>query len=159
MNKFILGILFTSVTFFTGYDPAVADTGTVDVTANVEQLVTVTVTAGSNTFTVTPGSAITDQDIATISIDSNDPTGYDVTLASANESSVVNGTDGMDYTVKYNGGSDTVLTSAGVNVEDASSVTGGPATRSLTLSIAAAETAGRAASAYTDTITVEIIGK
>jgi len=162
MNKFILGILLTSVTFFTGYDPAVADTGDVIVTATIQQVVAVDVTGNSNSFEVTPGSAVTNQDIATITIESNSSSGYDVTLTGTHATSVLTNTAedaSMAYTVKYNDGTATGVTTTATNVESSTGMTSGEETRSLTLSIDASETVGKAAEAFTDTITVEIAAK
>jgi hypothetical protein len=92
MNKFILGILLSSVTFSTGFDRAVAATDTVDVTATIQPVLNVVVSANSNDLNVTPGTAVIDQNIATITINSNNSAGYDVTLASDNASSVANST-------------------------------------------------------------------
>jgi hypothetical protein len=65
----------------------------------------------------------------------------------------------MTYTVSYNGGTGIGLTSSATNVENVTTQTEGEVTRSLTLSINASESVGKSAEAFTDTITVEIVGK
>ena len=142
--------------------PADAATDTVLVTGTISEVVTVAITPNSNSFSVTAGSAVTDQDIATIAINSNDPQGYDVTLTGTHATSILeNGgaSASMAYTVKYNGGSATGVTTIATNVESSTGQTAGAVNRSLTLSIAGSESTGKPAEAYTDTITVEILGK
>jgi hypothetical protein len=155
-------IALTCATLCTSIGPALAATDSITVSANIQEVVSVSITGNSNSFDVTAGSAISDQDIATITINSNDADGYDVTLAGTNATSILENADTdetMAYTVSYNGGTDIGLTTSPTNVENVTAQTEGEVTRSLTLSISASESVGKSAESFTDTITVEILGK
>jgi hypothetical protein len=162
MDKLTRIFVFLGATLYTGLSPVLAATDSVTVTANIQEVVTVSITPNSNSFSVTAGTAVTDQDIATISINSNDPNGYDVTLAGSNATSVLENGDldeTMAYTVKYNSGTAIEMSTTATNVENVTTQTDGAVDRSLTLSIAGSESTGKSAEAFTDTITVEIVGK
>jgi hypothetical protein len=125
-------------------------------------VVSVSIEGNSNAFDVTAGTAVANQDIATITINSNDPAGYIVTLAGTNATSVLENAavdETMAYTVSYNDGADIGLTTTATEVENVTTQTEGAVTRSLTLNISASESVGKSAEAFTDTITVEIVGK
>jgi hypothetical protein len=161
VNKLINGLFLAGVTFGAGLGSAMAASDFVDVTANVLEVITVDAAGNYNTFDVTPGTAVVDQDIATITIHSNDPDGYEVTLTGTHDTSILvnaGGTQSLPYTVKYAGGTAIGITDTATSVESVTDVTGGEVERSLTLSIEADDTIGKAAVAYTDTITVEILG-
>jgi hypothetical protein len=162
MKGLTRAIALTCATLSTTIGPALAATDSVTVTATIQEVVSVSVVGNSNSFDVTAGTAVTDQDIATITINSNNPDGYDVTLAGTNATSVLENSavdETMTYTVSYNGGTGIGLTSSATNVENVTTQTEGEVTRSLTLSINASESVGKSAEAFTDTITVEIVGK
>jgi hypothetical protein len=162
MDKLTRIILLSGATFCASLNPVLAAMDTVVVTATIQEVITVSITPNSNGFDVTAGTAITDQDIATISINSNDPNGYNVTLAGTHATSVLQNAaadETMAYTVKYNGASAIGLTDTATNVESVTTQTEGAVNRSLTLSIAGSESTGKSAEAFTDTITVEIAGK
>jgi hypothetical protein len=162
MNKLTRIMVLTGLTFCAGLEPVLAATDTLDVTATIQQTVSVVITSNDNAFAVTAGSAISDQDIATIAIDSNDPDGYAVTLAGSHDGSTLDnvaGDETLAYTVSYASAGGIGLTTAPTSVEDVVTQTAGSETRSLTLSIAGSESIGKSAEAFTDTITVEIVGK
>ena len=104
-------------------------------------------------FNITPGIAVVDQSVGTITIDST--AGYDVTLKDDNSGNLKNGVNNLPYTVKYNAGSEITLSTTPVSVETGPSVTAG--SRSLTVFIAAGISVGLPAGAYTASITVEIL--
>jgi hypothetical protein len=162
MDKLTRALIVLGATFYTGLSPVLAATDTVTVTATIAQVLDVTITPNSNSFSVTAGTAVTDQDIATISINSNDADGYDVTLAGSHASSTLQNSaedESMVYTVKYDGGTAIGLNTTPTNVENVTTQTEGAVNRSLTLSIAGSESTGKSAEAFTDTITVEILAK
>jgi len=142
---------------------SLAATDTLLVTGTVASVLTVAITASGNSFTITPGTAVTSQALGTITINSNSPTGYDVTLKGTHATSVLqdSGTNTIPYTVQYNGGSATNVTSVATNVESNLGTTAGAVGRGLTLDIAANDSVGMPATVggYTDTITVEILAK
>ena len=150
----IAGLLFST--------NLIAATDTVLVTGTITEVVTVNITPNNNSFTITAGTAVSDQDIATIAINANAPLGYDVTMAGTNLTSILENAandETMAYTVKYQGGSAIGLTSSPVNVENVATQTTGSENRTFTLSIAAGESVGKSAEAFTDTVTVQIVGK
>lgn len=162
MNKLTQAIALSGVTFFSGLGPVLAATDSVGVTANIAEVVSLGITPNANLFAVTAGTAVTNQDIATISINSNDPDGYDVTLSGGKATSVlanVAADETIAYTVSYAGGVATGLTTTPTNVENVTTQTAGVSDRSLTLTIAGEASIGRSAEAFTDTITVTIVGK
>lgn len=157
LKKFPMVFVVAALPF--GYG-AMAATDTVSLTATVLPVLTVAVSGGSPIFNVTPNQAITDQDIGTITINSNDPQGYTVSLK-ATDGVLKNtvGDESMAYTVKYDNGAALTLTATPQTVETAATTTSGEVTRTLTLTIAAAESLGKSAEAFSDTITVEILGQ
>jgi hypothetical protein len=162
MNKLVRVMMLSGAMFYIGLGPVQAATDSVLVTASIQEVVDVTVTATEASFNVTAGTAVTDQSIASIAINSNDPDGYDVTLAGTNATSVLEngaGDETMAYTVKYDGGDAIELTTTPTNVENVTTQTSGSVNRALTLSIAGSESVGKSAESFTDTITVEILGK
>lgn len=142
-----------------------AATDTVLITGTVQSVLTVAVdtSGGGNSFTITPGVAVTSQAIGTVNINSNSPTGYDVTLTGTHATSVLqdSGSNTIAYTATYNGGSPQNITTTATNVESSTSTTAGQVGRALTLDITAGASVGKPATAggYTDTITVEILAK
>ena len=161
MKKIIKALPFIIAPVLIGADVNAA-TDTLLVTGTITEVVTVAITANSNSFAITAGTAVTDQNIATVAINSNDPDGYDVTLAGTNLTSVIKNAiadETMAYTVKYNGGTAIGLTTTATNVENVTTQTSGSVNRTFTLSIAAGESVGKSAEAFTDTVTVEILGK
>jgi hypothetical protein len=162
MNKLTRAMVLSGATFCIGIGPVLAATDSVPVTATIQEVVTVAITPNANSFSVTAGTAVTDQDIATITINSNDPDGYVVTLAGSNAASVLANAaadETIAYTVNYNSTGDIGINDAGTEVEDVAAQTAGAVSRTLTLSIAADASIGRSAEAFTDEITVEIVGK
>lgn len=144
---------------------SMAATDTVAITGTVSSVLTVSAdtSGGGNSFTITPGVAVTSQALATININSNSPTGYDVTLTGTHGTSVLqdSGSNTIAYTATYNGGSAQNITTTASNVESSTSTTAGAVGRALTLDIAAGASVGKPATVggYTDTITVEILAK
>jgi hypothetical protein len=138
-----------------------ADTDTVVVTGTVQSVLTISIAGGSPSFNITPEVAVTNQDLGTITINSNDPEGYDVTLKSTNTGGLKNvaADETIAYTVKYNSGGAITLTTTAQNVENVTTQTAGAVTRTLTLDITGPASLGRSAEAFTDTITMEILGK
>jgi hypothetical protein len=140
---------------------AKAATSTVLITGTVLPVLTIAIAGGTPSFNIIPETAINDQNLGTITINSNDPEGYDVTLASTNAGGLKNSAadETIDYTVKYNGASAITLATP-TNVESVSGApTDGNQTRTLTLSILGADSKNKSAEAFTDTITMEILGK
>ena len=144
---------------------AMAATDTVLITGTVSSVLTIAAdtSGGGNSFTITPGTAVTSQAIATLNINSNSPTGYTVSLAGTHATSVLqdSGTNTIVYTVNYNGGSAQNMTTTPVTVEDTTGTTAGVVGRALLLDIGAGASTGKPATAggYTDTITAEILAK
>ena len=139
-----------------------ATSGSVVITGTVSEVVAVSVTANQNSFSITPGVAIDNQNIAGITVNSNDQDGYTVSLSSTRDGSKLANGDGdefMAYTVSYNGSSDISLSTSATVVETTTGQTSGALSRSLTLDIAGSQSVGRSAEAYSDTITVVIAGK
>ncbi|MBT4835848.1 MAG: hypothetical protein HON94_00725 [Methylococcales bacterium] len=137
-------------------------TGSVVITGTISEVVSVSVTANQNSFSITPGVAIDDQNLASLSINSNDADGYTVSLSSSrNGSKLANTADDeyLTYSVSYNGGSDVSLSTTPTVVESTSTQTSGAISRGLTLDISGTESVGKSAEAYTDTVTVTIAGK
>lgn len=135
----------------------------VTVTGTVQEVIAVTISGGAPAFNITPEVAVVDQNIGTVTLNSNDPDGYDVELTSANDGGILQNV-GLDetiaYTVKYNGGSAQSLSSTPpLNVENVTTQTSGEETRTLTLGIEGSASQGRSAEAFSDTITVTITGK
>lgn len=151
--KFVTLVGFSNIVF--------ATTDSVVITGTVQPVLSITIASGSPSFDITPGAAVTDQDIGTITINSNNPDGYDVTLVAANSAGLINSDadEAIAYTLRYNGGSAITVGTSTTNVENVTSATAGAVTRTLTLSISAIETAGKSAEAFSDTITMEILGK
>ena len=165
MNKGAFKSLIAGIAFGLFAIQSMAATDTVLVTGTVASVLTVTAdtSGGGNSFTITPGVAVTSQALATININSNSPTGYDVTLTGTHATSVLqdSGSNTIAYTATYNGGSAQSITTTATNVESSTSTTSGSVGRSLTLDIGAGASVGKPATVggYTDTITVEILAK
>jgi hypothetical protein len=104
-------------------------------------------------FNITPGSAIVNQTVSTITI--NAAVSYDVTLKDDTNGLLINGVNNMAYTVSYNGAADITLSTSPTSVETGASVTEG--SRSLAVSISAVESVGIPAGDYLATVTVEIL--
>jgi hypothetical protein len=104
-------------------------------------------------FNITPGSAIVDQTVATITIDAD--VSYDVTLKDDTNGLLVNGVNNISYTVSYNGAADITLSTSPTSVETGASVTAG--SRSLAVSISAGASIGVPAGPYSTTVIVEIL--
>jgi hypothetical protein len=104
-------------------------------------------------FNITPGVAVIDQSVGTITLDADQS--YNVTLKDDTNGLLVNGANNMAYTVKYNGAANITLSTSPTNVESAASVTSG--NRSLTVSVSAGASIGIPAGPYNATITVEIL--
>jgi hypothetical protein len=104
-------------------------------------------------FNITPGSAIVNQTVATITIDADGS--YDVTLKDDTNGLLMNGANNMVYTVSYNGAADITLSTSSTSVETGSSVNAG--SRSLAVSISSGASVGVPAGDYLATVTVEIL--
>lgn len=104
-------------------------------------------------FAITPGVAIVNQPVATITLNADQ--NYSVTLTDDNNGQLKNGSHAIAYTVKYNNGSELTLSTTPTTVETGTSVTNG--SRSLNCFIGAAASVGVPAGAYTATVTVEIL--
>jgi hypothetical protein len=104
-------------------------------------------------FSVTPGVAVVDQSIATITLNADE--NYQVTLRDNSNGVLKNNNIPLPYTVKYDNGYEITLSTNTIAVETGASVTNG--SRSLTVFIGAAATVGLPAGAYSTTITVEIL--
>jgi hypothetical protein len=104
-------------------------------------------------FNITPGSAIVNQTVGTITLDAD--VSYDVTLKDDTNGLLVNGANNMGYTVSYNGAAGITLSTSPTSVETGSSVTAG--SRSLAVSISAGASVSVPAGAYSATLTVEIL--
>ena len=158
--------IFTSLvtaTAIMGATQAIAATsGSLVITGTVAEVVSASITGNQNSFAITPGAAITLQNIGTIDINSNDPDGYTVSLSSSRDGGKLANGDNNEfvaYTVKYNGNDNIALSTSGIVVEDVTSQTQDTVSRNLTLDIAANSSLGRSAEAYSDIITVTITGK
>jgi hypothetical protein len=159
MMKFNLKALTLFLVLISTFGIAATTTDTLDINANVLPIMTIEIAPGDPDFDITPETAITDQNLGTITINSNIAAGYDVTLTAANTSGLENGSENIAYTVKYNGDSAITLSQSASNVENVATQTTGAESRSLTLSITGAESKGRSAVIFTDTITIDIITK
>jgi VCBS repeat-containing protein len=160
MSKFNLNVII--LVLLLTCSVAKAATTTVLITGTVLPVLTIAIAGGTPSFNITPEAAVTDQNLGTITINSNDPDGYDVTLESTNTGGLKNGDadETIAYTVKYNGGAAITLVASATNVESVSvAPTDGDQTRTLTLSILGADSKNKSAEAFTDTITMEILGK
>ena len=104
-------------------------------------------------FTITPGVAVVNQPIATITLNADQ--NYSVSLADNNNGQLKNGSNAIAYTVKYNNGSEITLSTTPTTVETGASVVNG--NRSLSCFIGAAAGVGVPAGTYTATVTVEIL--
>ena len=104
-------------------------------------------------FTITPGIAVVNQSVATITINSD--ADYEVTLKDDNNGQLLNGASSIAYTVKYDNGPEISLSTTTTSVETGASVTNG--SRSLTVFIAAGASVGIPAGNYTATVTIEIL--
>lgn len=122
------------------------------VTTAALAVVSVTITPIGG-FGITPGVAVVNQPIATITLNADQ--NYNVTLADDNNGQLRNGLNVIAYTVKYNNGSEITLSTTPTSVETGASVTNG--NRSLDCFIGAAASIGIPAGTYTATVTVEIL--
>jgi hypothetical protein len=104
-------------------------------------------------FNIIPGSAIVNQTVGTITIDSD--VSYNVTLKDDTNGLLVNGVNNMGYTVIYNGAAAITLSTSPTSVETGASVTAG--SRSLAVSVSAGASVSVPAGAYSATVTVEIL--
>lgn len=104
-------------------------------------------------FNITPGSAVVDQSIGTVTLDADQ--NYEVTLKDNTNGLLVNGSDNMAYTVKYNGAAGITLSTTPTSVETGASVTAG--SRTLTVSIVSGASIGIPAGANSSTVTIEIL--
>jgi hypothetical protein len=139
-----------------------ATSGSLVITGTVTEVVSASITGNQNSFAIQPGSAIAQQNIGTININSNDPNGYTVSLSSSRDGSKLanaGNNEFIAYSVKYNSNDSINLSTSGTVVEDVTSQTQAAVARSLTLDIAANNSLGRSAEAYSDVITVTITGK
>jgi hypothetical protein len=152
-HSLLLGFLFSTT--------ALSATDSVLVTGTVQEVITVVISGGSPAFSITPEIAV-DILVGTITINSNDPDGYDVTLKSDNTGGLKNGDadETIAYQVSYDGNADITLVTTTTNVETVTTATtAGEVTRALRLKIAGTESKGKSAEDFTDTITMEILGK
>jgi hypothetical protein len=115
-------------------------------------LVTVSISPAGG-FNITPGSAIVNQTVATITIDAD--VSYDVTLKDDTNGLLMNGANNIAYTVSYSGAANITLSTSPTSVETGVSVTAG--SRSLAVSISSGASVGIPAGAYISTVTVEIL--
>ena len=161
MMKFNINVIALVSVIFTSFSGIAATTDTVEITATVQPIMSIGIAGGTPSFSITPETAITDQNLGTITINSNIANGYDVTLTAANSAGLRNSPhdETIAYTVKYQGGSAITLSTGATNVENVTTQTVGAEGRSLTLSITGLESKGRSAEAFTDTITIAIITK
>jgi hypothetical protein len=171
MNKLAIASFYVLLSGGLLNSTALAASQDATVTGEVDPILTLAVT-GSSTFKIPPGG-VTSETVASITINSNDAQGYDVTLLSANAGVLDNSADAsatatnsINYTVDYDNGVDAAafisLSGTATNVESVTSTTNGEASRTLNLKIAAADSAesqGNRAGLYTDVVTVELLGK
>lgn len=160
MLKRFRNIAAVSALTISASSPVIAGThiDTVVITGTVVAVATVVITPANNSFNITPGTAITNQDIGSIEINSNDPTGYKVTMEGAGAASnLLNGANTVAYQANYNSTGLIGLTTTAATVESVAAPTAGAITRTFTVDIAAGAATGKPAGAYTDTVTVTII--
>ena len=104
-------------------------------------------------FTITPGVAVVNQPIATITLNADQ--NYSVSLMDDNNGQLKNGSSAIAYTVKYNNGSEITLSTTPTTVETGANVTNG--SRALNCFIGGSASIGVPAGVYTATVTVEIL--
>ena len=172
MNKLAIAGFYVLLSGGLLNSTALAASQDATVTGEVDPILTLAV-AGSSNFKIPPGG-VTSETVASITINSNDAQGYDVTLLSANGGNLDNSADAdatsvntIDYKVDYDNGVDaaafiSLTGTAATNVESVTSTTDGEESRTLNLKIASADSAesqGNRAGLYTDVVTVELLGK
>lgn len=161
-NRILSSIAASTVLVLISTPSLAATTGSVLVTGTVSQVVSVAVASDQNSFSVTPGVAVSGQSLANISINSNDPDGYSVSLSALRNGSRLANTNNdefMTYTVNYGSTSNISLSTTPLVVENTTGQSSGAIVRNLSLDIAANQSVGRSAEAYKDTVTITIAGK
>jgi hypothetical protein len=155
-HSLLLGLLLSTTTL------ATTDSDSVRIIGFVQEVMTVTVTGGNPVFNIIPEVPVSNQNIGTININSNDPDGYKVTLSSNNEGRLVSSKmpdQTIPYTVKYDNSDDIELSTAGVVMEIVNNAaTAGQVVRTLTLNINGADSKGSVSDSFSDVISVEIAG-
>jgi len=154
-HSLLLG-LFLSTTV-----QANTDNDAVRIIGYVMETMTISISGGEPNFLIVPEVPVSNQDIGTIAINSNDPDGYRVTLFSELGELVYageNGEQNIPYTVNYAGGAPISLSTPFVVETVNNAATVGEVFRTLTLNIDGPDSKGIPSGNYTDIIFIEIAG-
>jgi hypothetical protein len=154
-HSLLLGLLLSTTVL------ADSDYDAVRIVGVVMETMTVAITGGQPDFSIFPEVSVSNQDIGTIAINSNDPDGYRVTLFSdLGELRYVgeNEEQAIPYTVSYAGGAPITLSTPYVVETVNNTATAGQVFRTLTLNIDGPDSKGKLSGTYTDIIFIEIAG-
>lgn len=164
MKARILGTLITLSTLFSaGAQAATSDSGTLDLSGIISEAVSLSISAESAASNLDLTTTQSDLLVATITENSNTALGYDVTISSANDSSLKRngGTETIGYTLKYDGSSIDLSSSSSTPAAAKSDATGGVVsdTSQVQISYTGVNESQTVAGTYEDTLTIEIAAK
>lgn len=118
----------------------------------IHAAVSLTLTLNTGNFSITPGIAVINQQVAVFDIiaDQN----FTVNMYDSDNGNMTFGVNSLPFTVTYNAGSEFTLSTTPTAVETGASLS---ASRAIAVFITSGASIGIPAGAYTDQITIEIV--
>ena len=164
MKAKILGALITLSTLFAfSANAATTDSGTLDLSGVISEAVSLSISAEAVAASLDLTTTQSDLLVATVTENSNTALGYDVTISSANDSSLKRngGSETIGYTLKYDGSSIDLSSSSTTPANAKSDTTGGVVsdTSQVQISYTGVNESQTVAGTYEDTLTIEIAAK
>jgi len=167
-NKLSFVRLYTVVLgLFLSATALAATTGAITVQGTVQAVLSAAIENGADyQFDITPGQPKPSLAVGTITINSNNRAGYELTLTSENSGNIENTTTAelIPYTMDYIGGAEgdktnVTMGAGGTAVETTSTggTTNGAVERTLVMHISGNASVGSSAGIYEDNITVTIV--
>lgn len=164
MRARILGTLITLSTLISiSAFGASTDSGTLDLSGVINEAVSISVSAEAAASSLDLTSTQSDLLVATVSEFSNTALGYDVTISSANDSTLKRngGSETISYTLKYDGSSIDLSSSSTTPAAAKSDSSGGVVsdTSQVQISYTGVNESQTVSGTYEDTLTIEIAAK
>lgn len=160
MKKTILLSLLALVTLTFSTTVLAATTGTLTLQGIIGEILSITVTPEPAASALDLETTQVDLKVGTVSEVSNSATGYQVTVSSANDGSLIRsgGSESIAYTLKYSGVLINLSGSSSSAVQATSVTTGGPSSidNEVSISYTGAPAGTLTAGTYQDTLTFEI---